>query len=93
MSDYTPTTQQVRDGYRFDPEEDYYNPLQAGANTERAGRDFDRWLKQVKAEAWEEGYRQGIEDERTAEAVQVNIGLGGHATPNRANPYRKETQA
>ena len=82
MSDYTPTTQQVRDGYRFDPEEDYYNPLQAGANTERAGRDFDRWLKQVKAEAWDEGHHAGQHNEH-------------EYRPGRAmaNPYRQETEA
>ena len=51
MSDYTPTTQQVRDGYRYDPEYDYYNPLEAGANVELRGLAFDRWLEQVKAEA------------------------------------------
>ena len=50
MSDWIPTTQQVRDGYRYDPEDEYRNPLHAGANAERAGRDFDRWLEQVKAE-------------------------------------------
>lgn len=43
--------------------------------------------------AWDEAYWQGVEDERTAEAVQASIGLGGHATPNRANPYRQETDA
>ena len=51
MSDWTPTTQQVRDGYRYDPEDDYHNPLQAYANAERNGRAFDRWLEQVKSEA------------------------------------------
>ena len=51
MSDYVPSTQQVRDGYRYDPLDDYYNPVQAGAIAERKGRDFDRWLEQVKAEA------------------------------------------
>ena len=51
MSDYTPNPQQVRDGYRYDPEDDYHNPLQAHANAERNGRAFDRWLEQVKARA------------------------------------------
>ena len=51
MSDYVPSTQQVRDGYRYDPLDDYYNPVQAGAIAERKGRDFDRWLEQVRAEA------------------------------------------
>ena len=51
MSDWTPTTQQVRDGYRYDPEYDYYNPLHASANVELRGLAFDRWLDHVKAEA------------------------------------------
>ena len=86
MSDYTPTTQQVRDGYRYDPEDDYRNPLQAGANAERAGRDFDRWLWQVRAEAWEEGKRAGLR--------QSDCEHGDPATRYFArNPYRKETGA
>ena len=83
MTDYTPTTKQVRDGYRFDPEEDYYNPLQAGANAERAGRDFDRWLEQVKAEAWEEGKRAGLRqsDWEHGDTPTMYVAV---------NPYRKE---
>lgn len=86
MSDYRPTTQEVRTSYGAA----VTFPTMSLPERRRA---FDRWLEQVKAEAWEEGYRQGIEDERTAEALQVNIGLGGYATPNRTNPYRQETQA
>lgn len=48
---FTPTDTQVRDGYRLDPEDDYYNPLNAGANAERNGRAFDRWLAGVKKDA------------------------------------------
>ena len=84
MSDWTPTTKQVRDGYRFDPEEDYYNPLQAGANAERAGRDFDRWLEQVKAEAWDEGFADG---------VNHDLGDWDNAPAIINNPYRQETDA
>lgn len=85
MSDWTPTSQQVRDGYRYDPEYDYYNPLQAGANAELRGLAFDRWLEQVKAEAWEEGHEAAAM--RVPEGVWHDV-----ATPRPANPYRKETQ-
>jgi len=40
------------------------------------------------AKAWDEGYRQGVEDERTSEA---NIGIAGFdakVEPARQNPYR-----
>lgn len=53
MSDgpFTPTTDQVRDGYRLDPMDDYHDPVNAGANAERNGRAFDRWLARVKEDA------------------------------------------
>lgn len=41
-----------------------------------------RGIAKIRAEAWAEGYRQGIEDERTANEVQMGVG------PNRNNPYR-----
>lgn len=39
-------------------------------------------VAEIKAAVWGEAYWQGVEDERTAEAVQMNVG------PNRNNPYR-----
>ena len=39
-------------------------------------------VAEIKADVWDEAYWQGVEDERTAEAVQMNVG------PNRNNPYR-----
>ena len=58
MSDYIPTTEEVRSYYR-------------GSSATRAG-EFDSWLAEVKAQAWHEGleaaelgianpYRQGEE--------------------------------
>jgi hypothetical protein len=41
VSDYTPTTEQVRDSVR-----PWHYTLE----------QFDRWLAEVKAQAWEEGY-------------------------------------
>lgn len=43
--------------------------------------------KEPVAAAWDEGYRQGIQDERTSEA---NIGIAGFnakVEPARQNPY------
>ena len=85
MSDWTPTTEQVRNGYRYDPEDDYYNPLQAGANAERNARDFDRWLEQVKAEAWDEGYTSGRSNAMRRMSDEPKA-------PLTRNPYRQEKE-
>ena len=90
MSDWTPTTEDVRDGYRYDPADDYYNPVQAGANAERNGRAFDRWLAQTireaKAEAWDEGKRSGLRqsDWEHGDTPAIYVAV---------NPYRQETDA
>ena len=59
MSDYTPTTEEVR-------------TLVQGASAD----EFDRWLAEVKAQAWEEGYEQSDSDDYSGQ-------------PNSANPYRQ----
>lgn len=63
MSEYTPTTEEVRNDW--------------ASGIDPAGRraEFDRWLAEVKAQAWEEG--QDAELERLAEE------------PPRPNPYRQ----
>lgn len=40
------------------------------------------------AKAWEEGYRQGMEDERTSNANIGIAGFGAKVDPARQNPYR-----
>src|SRR5699024_411690 len=56
MSDqYTPTTQQVEDGFSHEPEYEYANPIGYGAQVQSNRRAFRRWLATVKAEAWQEG--------------------------------------
>ena len=64
MSDYTPTTEELRDAW---------------ASWSDAYEEFDRWLAEVKAQAWEEGYTQGSKD----------MYDGDFPTPN---PYRQQTQ-
>lgn len=54
--DFTPATEQVRDGYAIDVEGEYGNPVDAGNNRKWAERAFDRWLAEVKASAWDEGW-------------------------------------
>lgn len=52
-SPYTPTTEEVRPAFRKGSRIDWNS---------RRGRLFDRWLNEVKAQAWEEGYAQGSAD-------------------------------
>jgi hypothetical protein len=50
-------------------------------------------LAQAKADAWEEGYKQGVDDERTSEA---SIGIAGgnfKVNPARENPYRARSNS
>lgn len=69
--DYMPDTEEVRELYwavsglpRRDP---------------KAWDEFDRWLRKEKAEAWDEGRRDGLYDGRAANYVSF---------ADRTNPYR-----
>lgn len=52
---WTPTTEQVRDGYAYDPEDEYRDPINAAGNVRQAKRAFDRWLEQERVIARAEG--------------------------------------
>lgn len=81
MSDYTPTTQEVRTSYGAA----VTFPTMSLPERRRA---FDRWLEQVKAGAWDEGKRAGLR--------QSDWEHGDTATRYVAvNPYRqtRETEA
>ena len=67
MSDYTPSTEEVRANY-----------LPPRTEIQDADEQFDRWLAEVKAQAWEEGYTQGNND----------MYDGDFPPPN---PYRQQT--
>lgn len=78
----------------YTPDEAELVGCYAGSMEEHAGEDYatakadaERGIAKIKADAWAEGYRQGIEDERTANAVQMNVG------PNRNNPYRDQEES
>lgn len=51
MSDYTPTTDDVRESATCGHDYSWLTDEQ-----------FDRWLASVKADAWDEGYREGISE-------------------------------
>ena len=78
MSDYTPTTEVIRHALAF-PRERLGEPRPIKPEA------FDRWLKQVKVEAWEEGHE--------AAAMRVPEGVWHDVTaPRPVNPYRQETE-
>ena len=62
MTDYTPTTEEVRDKY---------------ASWSDAYPEFDRWLAEVKAQAWEAGYVSGSFDEHEGSPYTNNPYLRG----------------
>ena len=65
---YTPTTEEVRNTFSA-------ATWEWGATTlDDAEQEFDRWLAEVKAQAWEEGKTAGFEDAWGTRAV---------------NPYRQ----
>lgn len=84
MSDeFTPTTEQVRDGYRYDPEAEWRDPITPHHIIN--GRAFDRWLaahdRVVAANAWDEGWIKGAESERLSFGRKVSWAP-------KSNPYR-----
>lgn len=52
---YTPTTAKMFEAY--------YNYLRHTSRTSRdAEAEFDRWLAEVKADAWDEGWLHNVDD-------------------------------
>lgn len=87
MSEYTPTTADIRHGYivtsmRYTPETDDH--LLSKRRREVAD-EFDRWLAGVKADAWDEGEQAGMR--------RADWEYG--ATPNmpKPNPYEGDRHA
>lgn len=70
-----------------------YQPTEVDVRTAMLNRGFteaevSELLNNIKAEAWETAYRQGVEDERLVEVLQVDVGVGVPAQAARQNPYR-----
>ena len=80
MSEYTPDTEEVKIKYRL-----------ASGNGFEAPAEFDRWLNSIKAEAWDEGAKAGLD---TGLAIAENVHEHGgtldlSTIPNAPdNPYR-----
>ena len=69
MSDYTPTTEEVSGAYNF------WLQQCSDETVEEITKKFDRWLAEVKAQAWEKGFQGGHDS-----AMGVS---------NTKNPYRQ----
>ena len=50
MSEYSPTTQQVRDGYRYDPEDEYRDPIGAPQRSAEAWSGMRRAARVARGE-------------------------------------------
>ena len=63
MYEYTPTTEQVRTFWASDGK---HQPAAKSYGHEESALEFDRWLaardRVVAANAWDEGYGQGVRD-------------------------------
>lgn len=86
MSEFTPTTDQVRNEYTFDASAEYNGTDHAAACIESSEREFDRWLAahdaEIAARAWDEAIASLIYLDGTSVEIIAND-----------NPYRtpKET--
>lgn len=72
MTDRIPTTEDIRDGYSF------YTGGYFNETTEEGYAEFDRWLRKVQAEAFNEG----------ASAYGLSFWDGDAGVVE--NPYRKD---
>lgn len=87
MNEYLPTTDEVRDAY------DYKQWL--GVEDESRVAEFDRWLEQVQAEAWKEGYVAGFlkamggELDGSAREAATRVPVQGEPTPEQVEAAAK----
>lgn len=83
MSDYTPSTEDVRARYHLAGVSDTTPQFLIDAGRKVCYDEFDRWLRAVKAEAWNEGFDSGhyVNDEESRDC------------DCRHNPYTKENNA
>lgn len=74
MAEYTPSTDQVREGFATDPIADYHDPLTNHAAEGR--RAFDRWLAQHDAEALA-GVRAAVANLLALPAINTTEAVNG----------------
>jgi len=75
MSDYTPSITQVRNAYVNSRNVAFHYRIDPEGRISGPAKEFERWLAEVKAEAWEEALSEAAEQG----TIQI---------PD--NPYREE---
>ncbi len=68
---YTPTTEEVREIYRGCLVQTDTN-IYSFVDEAQADGEFDRWLAEVKAQVWADGYTAGTHDWRTESLTTPN---------------------
>ena len=83
MSDFTPTTEQVRKAYvhAFAPQQ-FFGPV-AGADRAGLGGDFDRWLAAHDAELRAQIARELVDEAQAMTRASAHL-LGGSSEKNAA---------
>lgn len=90
---YTPTTEQVRGFWASDGK---YQPAAKSYDEQESAAEFDRWLNQVRAEAWDEGYDAGRNPNRYGDPefwdwddFDSTFYRKAGVDPTQHNPYRE----
>jgi hypothetical protein len=74
IEEWTPTTEQVRDGYAIDPEAEHHDPIGYPQWERYARRAFDRWLAAHDAELLER-----VADEIEKDRPEMGDPMGGNS--------------
>jgi len=98
MSEYTPTTNDVREFYQGQLEK-ADDGVYMFADEEKSNAEFDRWLAQVKADAWDEGHlhyqKRGPDNCMCCAYSEYECACGefgtGAVVSLSENPYREAT--
>ena len=86
MTDYTPTTEEVRDGW-VEVQNAWWPGCPDNWDDLKAA-EFDRWLAEVKAQAWDEGQLALLEYMRVP--LYPSNGDEPRNPKQPRNPYRQE---
>lgn len=92
MSNYVPTTEEVRDGWVcliFDGGAREEAKLDSRWNQELSEAQFDRWLAEVERAAAEKAWAEGWATRASRSYGHLKVGESVPA-PRHINPYRKE---
>ena len=88
MTEYTPTTEEVREDFADFRRNDYFWKSRESLmrRSARRRRQFDRWLEQVKAEAWNARETMTMTDNRTNEPTEAQVVAAARAIADCHNP-------